>query len=631
MRFAVLLPALPLLALLGLTPALVALPTGASAGGRTERSDTVPVSALKKGMKGYGLTVFEGTKPERFDVEVIDVLRDFRPRQELLLVKTSHPRLEVAKIVAGMSGSPIYFNGKMAGAYSYGWSFGTEPVAGVTPISNMLEDLERPLPPTLRGTPLSVLPGRSRTADAASARSRVDGAEARDYDLSEHARRIGGGLGAPERPGLVPVATPLMLGGVGARTAAAARELLEPLGMMPLEGGAGSAPGSKSAGKGASSGYVDGGAIGVSLVRGDMSAMGLGTVTRVEGERLVAFGHPMMQVGVTALPTTEARVLWFMASVNRSFKVGEALSPLGTLVNDRQASIVVRTDIEPRTVPVKLTVRGEPGNPYRDWNFEVAHDAFLTPTFVALAIGSALESAAAERRDVTYVMRTKVRFAGLPELVLEDYGSSPTGTPGADAIARSDVVVAIGALFNNPWSFVQLESVEADIELTFARDVYTLRGVDLLTPEVEPGGEARLRVVLEPFSGPRQTRVIAVRIPEHLAGETVRLDIAPGYDVRRVRPAPESVAELASQFVSPTELPRSLVVSLETGHGDVAARGTLAKGLPPGALDVLTVGSSSTTPQQFRSLSHHVTPLPAYVVGRDYVSVKVKEQPGSAD
>lgn len=608
------------------------VPGGASAEGRTTRPDTVAVGKLQKGMKGYGLTVFEGTKPERFDVEVIDVLRDFRPRQELLLVKTSHPRLEVAKIVAGMSGSPIYFDGKMAGAYSYGWSFGAEPVAGVTPISNMLDDLERPLPPTLRGTPLSVLPARSSTHSAgarAAWPSRVDGVRAREYDLAEHAAKMGGGLRAGERAGIVPVATPLMLGGVGPRTAETARELLEPLGMMPLEGGAGSAPGKKTAAKGAAGGYVDGGAIGVSLVRGDMSAMGLGTVTRVEGERLVAFGHPMMQVGVTALPTTEARVLWFMASVNRSFKVGEALSPLGTLVNDRQASIVVRTDIEPRTVPVKLTVRGEPGNPYRDWSFEVAHDAFLTPTFVALAIGSALESAAAERRDVTYVMRTKVRFAGLPELALEDYGSSPTGTPGADLIARSDAVVAIGALFNNPWNFVELESVESDIELTFSRDVYTLRGVELLTPEVEPGQEARLRVVLEPFSGPRQTRVISVRIPEHLAGQTVRLDIAPGYDVRRVRPAPESVAELANQFVSPTELPRSLVVSMETGHGDVAARGALAKGLPPGALDVLTVGSSSTSPQQFRSISHHVTPLPAFVVGRDHVNVKVKA--GSAD
>jgi hypothetical protein len=133
------------LAALGLLASLPGL-KAAQAGAATSRPDTMPVSQIHRGMKGYGLTVFEGTRPERFDVEVIDVLKNFRPRQDLILVKTKHPRLEVAKVVAGMSGSPIYLDNKMIGAYAYGWSFGSEPVAGVTPIDNMIEDLQRPLP-----------------------------------------------------------------------------------------------------------------------------------------------------------------------------------------------------------------------------------------------------------------------------------------------------------------------------------------------------------------------------------------------------------------------------------------------------------------------------------------------------
>src|SRR5450631_3985092 len=109
-------------------------------------------------MKCYGLTVSSGTKPERFDVEVIDVLRNFQPKQDLILIKTKHPRLEITKVVAGMSGSPIYLNDKMIGAYAYGWTFGSEPVAGVTPIQNMLNELARPLPSQIDGWPLKFLP-----------------------------------------------------------------------------------------------------------------------------------------------------------------------------------------------------------------------------------------------------------------------------------------------------------------------------------------------------------------------------------------------------------------------------------------------------------------------------------------
>src|SRR3954462_1169702 len=145
-------------ALLGLA---ATLPEGlARADGKAQRSNVMSVSEIKPGMKGYGLTVFEGTKPERFDIEVIGVLKNFRPRQEVILIKTRHPRLEVAKVVAGMSGSPIYLDNKMIGAYAYGWSFGSEPVAGVTPIDNMIEDLQRPIPDKIFGWPFKPAAGK---------------------------------------------------------------------------------------------------------------------------------------------------------------------------------------------------------------------------------------------------------------------------------------------------------------------------------------------------------------------------------------------------------------------------------------------------------------------------------------
>src|SRR5215468_6076521 len=151
----------------------------------------MPLSEVKAGMKGYGLTVFRGTEPERFDVEVIGTIRQFRPHQDLVLIKTSHPRLEVAKVVAGMSGSPVFLNGRMIGAYAYGWQFGAEPIAGVTPIQSMLDELARPLPIT-RPVPIPVAAERSSRAHAALDVDR-DGAyagNAGSYDLREHAQQL---------------------------------------------------------------------------------------------------------------------------------------------------------------------------------------------------------------------------------------------------------------------------------------------------------------------------------------------------------------------------------------------------------------------------------------------------------
>ena len=616
----------------------------AQAEGRTHRPDIISAEQIKKGMKGYGLTVFEGTKPTRFDVEVIDVLRDFRPRQELILVKTKHPRLEVAKIVGGMSGSPIYFNGKMAGAYAYGWTFGVEPVAGVTPIRSMLDDLERPLPKMIHGLPLGMAPaqnssrranagggqGRSASVLPALAQGRFAGA-LEDYSPTSHAEQIA--ARSPFRqattrgqrhfadPQLVPVSTPLLLGGLTNEAAQVAERLLSPLGLMPLQaGGTGSNPTGKK------EGFVDGGALGVNLVSGDVSAMGLGTVTRVEGNRLVGFGHPMMQIGVTSLPTTEARILWFMASQMRSFKMGEATHSSGALVNDRQASVVVDQALDAPTVAVSLRILGEAGAPFTDWNFKVAHDRFLTPSLLGVALGNGLSSTAAERRDVTWSMTTRLKFEGYPEIEIVDLGSTPAGTPAASQVMQSDALKAVGQVFNNPWQYARLLGVDVEVKLRFAREVARLRGIQLLSPEVQPGQPARVRILLEPYDGRPTSQVVSIPIPRKFAGQTVRLKVRPGYMVPRVRAAPESLADLISNLEAGTMQPRSLVFSSESGEGAAAYQGIVAQHLPPGVMDRLASSSTTKAPAHLKTMRHHVVPTSLFVTGTDTVSVEVRPE-----
>jgi hypothetical protein len=614
---------LPLALLLGLVVGLPLRVPRASAESRTTRPDTLDVKNIKPGMKGYGLTVFEGTEPEKFDVEVIDVLRNFRPRQDLVLIKTGHPRLEAAKVVAGMSGSPIYLDGKMIGAYAYGWTFGTEPIAGVTPIGNMLDDMARPLPAFIHGWPTRV-GGRGSDKIQASVQSSHHGLRYSDartgYDLTKHRDQVEAHV-RPTLPavgGVMPVATPILLGGMTPQAVELASGLLSPLGLEPLAGGGGAA-----SVEAAPERYVDGGAIGIQLISGDTTATGLGTVTRVEGDLVSAFGHPMMNAGFTALPAAVSKVLWFLASQQRSFKIGAPVRDVGALVNDRQASIVVSHSAKAPVIPVHVRINGSPGAPYTDWNFQVAHEKFMAPSFLAVAIGSALQATANERSDVTWSAFSKIRFRNYGEVTVEDFGVAVGGTPEPGDFVRSNLVNAVGTVLNNPWENAFVESVDVEVKLSYAREVYRLRAVELLDAEVDPGEAVRLRLELEPFSGRVVEKTVRVELPRHLAGEKVKIDIRPGFMVEKPKAPAETLGELVGTLEDVTYPPRSLVLSYEDGDG-VGYRGNVVSNLPAGVLDRLAPESTTNAPEVFKAAVHKVEALPFYMLGRHAVRVQVR-------
>jgi hypothetical protein len=612
------LPLIPLSASLGL---LVSLPlTLRLAQAVPGPADAImPTSEIKIGMKGYGLTVFRGTEPERFDVEVLGTIRRFRPHQDLILIKTSHPRLEIAKVVAGMSGSPVFINGRMIGAYAYGWQFGSEPIAGVTPIQSMLDELARPLP-ILRPVPGAPI---ADARDQPMQGTAFEG-DAGRYDLREHAHQLASRTTAPtgrsQEANLMPVSTPVLLGGLGDRAAKVARDLFEPLGLDPVQGtGAGTATDPD-----APKHYVNGGAIGVQLVTGDISAMGLGTVTRVEGDKLVAFGHPMMNAGVAAMPTAVARVLWILASQARSFKLGEAVRPLGALVNDRQAAIVVDAKSNAPSFPATVEISGVDGAPHTHWSFTIAHDKFMSPSFVALAVGSAIEATTSERRDVTWHATTEIALAGHGTLKIEDGGVAVGGTPDSEDWSRSRAVQAIGSILNNGWEPARVEKVTTKIDVRFARDSYRLRGVDALAEVIDAGQPAVLRMHLVPFAGPEEQKVIEVPIPRELAGKEVDIELSPGYAESPDLPAPEKLSDLVANLPRRYYPLDCVVASIKLAEHGVAFQGQIAGRLPPGALDMLRPASDTKSPEPFVSYVRTAIPIHRLLDGKDHVKVRIR-------
>lgn len=588
--------------------------------------DTLPASEVKPGMKGYGLTVFSGTAPERFEVEILSTIKNVFPNQDLFLIKTpNHPRLESAHLVAGMSGSPIYINGKMIGAYSYGPSFAKEPIALVTPIKYMLEDLARPIPKTIApkgGSPLATFEGPSVERHERSARAFLGAPDA--YDLAKHAAQLTARVSSsapPQDMGIGRALTPMLMGGTSGIGMQIAQKYLAPLGLEPLQaGGGGGAPSAADAG----AKYVDGGAISVQLVRGDMSMAALGTVTKVVGDKLVAFGHPMMQGGIETLPTAVARVHWIMALTSRSYKLGEPIRPLGALVNDRQASIVIDTNTVAPVFPLHVKVNGAPAAPKTEWNVEVTADQFMAPIYTAIAIGNAAETTAAERDDSTFRAVSKVKLAKYGTITLVDFGAGAGSPISADDFIRSRLVRSLGSLFNNPWEPVTIERVDTEIRVSSEREVFGLRGAKALDTEVDAGSPVRIQIEMQRFKGKIETRIIEVPVPAEMAGREVEIELAPGYEVERPLPAPESVAQLVANLPNQTFDPESIVASFRLRENGASHRGKVASRLPAGAIDTLRSSNDSNTPETFVATVHTAVPLGRFLSGRDTVRIKIR-------
>jgi hypothetical protein len=226
---------------------------------------------------------------------------------------------------------------------------------------------------------------------------------------------------------------------------------------------------------------------------------------------------------------------------------------------------------------------------------------------------------------VSWAATSKLRIAGFGEVTLEDFGVAIGGTPDAGEFSRSSVVRAVGAILNNPWQPARIESVDVKVELRYARDLYRLRGAELLASELDAGEPARLRLTLVPFAGPTITKTLSVPLPSHLAGKTLTLEITPGYTEERDRAAPDSLAELVKNLETQLYPPRSVLVSYASSEATVTHRGRIAVDLPMGVVDSLRPTTSTVAPDAYITNVRHVFPLGHFLVGRDRVTATIRQ------
>jgi hypothetical protein len=271
-----------------------------------------------------------------------------------------------------------------------------------------------------------------------------------------------------------------------------------------------------------------------------------------------------------------------------------------------------------------VDIHGADGIPKKNWNIEVAEERFMSGSLVATVLGSIVDASVNERRDVTWRIKSKLTVRGHGTIDLEDFGVAVGGMPDAGELAHSKIARAVGEALNNPWENVHVDKIETVLTVDYVRELWRLRGVDVLDPVVDVGQSARLRVHLVPFAGPEVTKVIEVKLPEELAGKDIDIDIAPGYTVTPDLAAPQNLSDLLANSTKQSVLPKSLVAQYRVRSLGVAYNGHVADRLPAFALDALRPASSDVAPDAFPTYARTIVPLDRYVEGGDRVRVKVR-------
>ncbi|MEZ4286800.1 MAG: SpoIVB peptidase S55 domain-containing protein [Polyangiales bacterium] len=577
---------------------------------------TMSVDEIRAGMRGYGLSVFQGTTPERFDVEVIDVLHNFRPAQDLILIRTPHPLLNRARGVGGMSGSPIYIDGKLIGAYAYGWAYGTDPVVGVTPIANMLADLKRPLRKSsfVGFSALPRAPLRDKTAPAPESDFKNATAFSPVRKLANRLERAQNGDDI-----IRPVATPIMLGGMTDATASALSTELRALGLEPTQAGGGSNAHAKGPQH-----FENGGAIGVDLISGDVSATAVGTVTYVGTKgRLLAFGHPMLDAGQAALPTATAKVVHLLVSEQRSFKLAESIAPLGTLIHDRQATIVVDTKMKAPQIPVRVRIHGLKGANKTEWNALIAVNPGLSAMLAFTVIGNALKSVSNDYVDTLYKATTRVGIAGHGTVVLHDEGFVTDGPSSMTMISQLRLFELMQAAFDNEFETTSITNIDVDLNVEFSRDVLQVVEVSATSNEVDPGSEIPIYVRIRRVDRGEEVRRFLVTVPNDAAGQTITVDVQPGPSVHVPLAEPRSFDDVIN-IVRSGYPATSLVLSIALPSRGLQFSGHVVDSLPGSALDAMHLGQSTAQPRAFATEFRQELELKKMVVGGGKLQLRVR-------
>jgi hypothetical protein len=557
---------------------------GASLAALPPPASFMPVDDVRAGMEGVGRTVFSGETPEEFAVHILGVLRNIvGPQRDLVLARLDGGPLAEAGVMQGMSGSPVYIDGRLLGAVSYALgTFSKVPIAGITPIGEMVEATAMATvraPSTRVRLELPLSPERLTAALSTTLR-RIQSfaADPADIEVVGLSRQAGAQLAF----GLQPIATPFIMNGFAGPSADLLRGALRGAGFAPS-----AVPPSESQDPAPGSLLEPGDAVGLLVARGDLEVGASGTVTHVDGNRVYAFGHQFFNLGPTAFPMTRAAVHTLLPSLMTSQKVATLGSIVGTVEQDRTTAIAGTLGAGPSLIPVRVELDSDRGYAKR-FAFDVVHDEFFTPLLVYLSIASALNGYERQVGTATFAVEGTATVAGHEALRLSDLFTGVEAAAGASSYVASPVTL----LMANQIEPVRVEAINVTIRASEEPLSATIERawLDEVRPRV--GETLRLSVLLREYGGREQLHTVPVSLPPN-APRDLTLLVADAthmaqWEQREQQGSqqPQSVSQIIRVLNRRRPNNRVYVRLLATDAGAVVA-GEPMPALPPSVLTVL--------------------------------------------
>jgi len=563
--------------------------------GLPAQSKTFPVSELKPGMVATGRTVFQGDQLEEFKAHILGVLHNsIGPRRDLILARLEGGPLANTGVIAGMSGSPVYIDGRLVGAVSYSLGeFAKEPLAGITPIEEMIADATLPdgqrraqvpraqltLPVTQEGLRDSLRQAFSWARPFAESPADVS-------VIGTNA--VNAGIATLLRP----ISTPISFSGFDTPTIDPLVSAFRDLGFMPVLAGAaqlGSQSSTASAPLGSSSAPLrPGDPIGVALMNGDLQVGATGTVTEVDGNRVYAFGHPFYGLGPTQFPMTRAHVITVLPSLSSSMKIASTGDVIGIVQQDRATTIAGTLGPGPSMIPISLTLNSERGT-RKNFSIGIVNDQLFTPLLAYVAILNTLTSYERQNGVGTYTLKGAARVKNHSDVAFEDLftGDQPS------TYAAASVVAPLNVLLRNAFEAVQFEGLNLEIEASETPRSATLERVWIDGTKAKPGAPVNLRILLRTYRGEEVTQSLPVQIPANARG-TVSIMVADAarlsqFEARelQVQPLQTTGVPQMIRVLNSARKNNRLYVRLVTRDGGAVVKGEPLAALPSSVLAVM--------------------------------------------
>ncbi len=488
----------------------------------------MPLGEIRAGMKGTGKTVFSGDRIEDFQAEILGILENTGPKESLILARLSGGPLEHTGVMQGMSGSPVYINGKLIGAVAMAFPFAKDPIAGIRPIEEMYRAGSMSGRP-----PVRLLAGKDLTPLAPAARTAAFGNMA-----------------------MAEVATPLSLSGF---TPAAVDQFapgLRALGLEPRQGiSVGGAPDMRM---GDPSKLQPGSMISVALMTGDLSVGADGTLSSIDGDKVYAFGHRFLAVGPTELPFTRSEVITLLANVNTSFKISSAKELMGVITQDRNTAVAGTLGRRAAMIPMEISVRQENGAaaPVGDYHMSLVNDRFLSPYLMQMAVFSAIDATERATGATSVAIRTSIEFENRRDTI--QLRNIYAGEGSSAMVAAMNTAIPLSYIMQAGFDALKIKSLSVKMETADTKKELNIGQVYISKKEAKAGDTVELMTVLDGQNGVEISHSVKYTIPRGTAAGTLYFTVADGGQT--------SLAELRQIVNETPHSPEQLIANVNKLH-----------------------------------------------------------------